>query len=69
MTIEKKDKQKSTYWLLEMYEAKSLEMAYNWPVACRKYLFPSSPNFQYSGSWYLTPLYRCEQWELDYHKI
>ena len=25
-------------------------------MAWRKYLFPSSPNFQYSGSWYLTPL-------------
>lgn len=31
-------------------------MAYSWPVAWRKYLFPHSPNFQYSGSWYLTPL-------------
>jgi len=39
-----------------MYVAKSFEMAYNCPVACRKYLFPASPNFQYSGSWYLTPL-------------
>lgn len=31
-------------------------MAYSCPVACLKYLFPSWPNFQYSGSWYLTPL-------------
>jgi hypothetical protein len=27
-------------------------MAYICPVARRKYLFPSSPNFQYIGSWY-----------------
>lgn len=45
-----------TYELMEIYVAKSLEMAYICPVACLKYLFPSSPNFQYSGSWYLTPL-------------
>lgn len=44
------------YLLMDMYAAKSFETAYIWPVAWRKYLFPCSPNFQYSGSWYLTPL-------------
>lgn len=48
--------EQGTYWLIDIYEAKSLDTAYSWPVAWRKYLFPSSPNFQYSGSWYLTPL-------------
>lgn len=45
-----------TYWFIDMYVAKSFEMGQIWLVAWRKYLFPASPNFQCSGSWYLTPL-------------
>lgn len=49
-----------SYWLMEMYVARSFEIAYICPVACRKYLFPASPNFQCSGSWYLTFLEKKE---------